>query len=58
MDPVKDLLGLTADYAAQFLGSLDERPIRAEASIDELREALGGPLPEARAATPRRSSRS
>ena len=35
---------LTADYAAQFLGSLDERPVRPEASIDELREALGGPL--------------
>jgi glutamate/tyrosine decarboxylase-like PLP-dependent enzyme len=47
MDPVKDLLGLTADYAAQFLATLDERPIRAEASVEELRAALGGPLPEA-----------
>ena len=46
VDPVKDVLGLTADYAAQFLGTLDERPIRAEASVEELREALGGPLPE------------
>ena len=46
MDPVKDLLGLTADYAAQFLGSLDERPVRASATIEELRAALGGPLPE------------
>ena len=46
MDPVKDLLGQTADYAAQFLGTLDERPVRAEASADELLEALGGPLPE------------
>ena len=46
MDPVKDLLGLTADYAAQFLGTLDERPIRAEASRDELVQVLGGPLPE------------
>ena len=46
MDPVKDTLGLTADYATQFLGSLDERPVRAQASIEELREALGGPLPE------------
>ena len=46
MDPVKDVLGLTADYATQFLGTLDERPIRAEASVEELREALGGPLPE------------
>jgi glutamate/tyrosine decarboxylase-like PLP-dependent enzyme len=47
MDPLKDVLGLTAEYAAQFLGSLDERPIRAEASVEELRDALGGPLPEA-----------
>jgi glutamate/tyrosine decarboxylase-like PLP-dependent enzyme len=46
VDPVKDLLGLTADYAAQFLGTLDERPVRAEASLDELVEVLGGPLPE------------
>jgi glutamate/tyrosine decarboxylase-like PLP-dependent enzyme len=46
MDPVKDVLSLTADYAAQFLGTLDERPIRAGASVDELRDALGGPLPE------------
>ena len=46
MDPVKNLLGLTADYAAQFLGTLDERPVRADASMDELLEALGGPLPE------------
>jgi glutamate/tyrosine decarboxylase-like PLP-dependent enzyme len=46
VDPVKNLLGLTADYAAQFLGTLDERPVRADASMDELLEALGGPLPE------------
>jgi glutamate/tyrosine decarboxylase-like PLP-dependent enzyme len=46
LDPVKDTLGRTADYAAQFLGSLDERPVRAQASIQELRKALGGPLPE------------
>ncbi len=45
MDPVKDLLGLTADYAAQFLGSLDERPVGPDASVDELRAGLGGPLP-------------
>ena len=43
---MNDLLGFTADYAAQFLGTLDERPIRSEASIEELRAALGGPLPE------------
>ncbi len=46
MDPENDALRLTADYAAQFLASLDERPIRASASVEELREALGGPLPD------------
>ena len=46
MDPVTSLLGLTADYAAQFLDSLDERPVRASASVEELVETLGGPLPE------------
>ncbi len=44
---MRDVLGLTADYATQFLSTLGERPIRAEASVEELREALGGPLPEA-----------
>ncbi len=43
---MRDLLGFTADYASQFLGTLEERPIRAAASVGELREALGGPLPE------------
>lgn len=42
---MKDLLGLTADYAAQFLGSLDERPVGSKATIEELRAGLGGPLP-------------
>jgi glutamate/tyrosine decarboxylase-like PLP-dependent enzyme len=46
MDPVKDLLGLTADYASGFIGSLDDRPVPPQASIEELRAALGGPLPE------------
>ena len=45
MDPVKDLLGLTSDYATQFIGSLDDRPVGPTASVDELRAALGGPLP-------------
>ena len=46
MDPVKSLLDLTADYAAQFLDSLDERPVRASVSVEDLVERLGGPLPE------------
>jgi len=42
----RELLHLTADYAADFLASLDERPIREEATLDELTAALGGPLPQ------------
>jgi glutamate/tyrosine decarboxylase-like PLP-dependent enzyme len=47
VDPVSDVLRQTADYATQFLATLADRPVRADASIEELREALGGPLPEA-----------
>ncbi len=46
MDPVRDLLGLTADYASRFIDSLDDRPVPPQASVEELRTALGGPLPE------------
>jgi glutamate/tyrosine decarboxylase-like PLP-dependent enzyme len=46
MDPVRDLFDLTADYAAQFHETLGDRPVRAQATYDELVEALGGPLPE------------
>ena len=42
----EELLRLTADYAAQYLGSLAERPVGAVASIEELRQVLNGPLPE------------
>jgi len=45
VDPVSDLLGLTADYSAQFLGSLDERTVGVSATVEDLRAALGGPLP-------------
>jgi glutamate/tyrosine decarboxylase-like PLP-dependent enzyme len=45
VDPVKDLLGFTADYAAQFLATLDERPVGTEVTVEELRAGLGGPLP-------------
>ena len=46
MDSVNDVLRLTADYSSQFLDGLDERRVRPDASIEELRAALGGPLPE------------
>ena len=36
----------TADYAAQFLATLADRPVGAQANFDELVDALGGPLPE------------
>ena len=45
MDSVKDLLGLTADYSSRFIDGLEERRVQPQASIEELRAALGGPLP-------------
>src|SRR5262249_60988901 len=42
----RELLHAAADYAADFLQTLDDRPIRHEAEVAELYEALGGPLPE------------
>ena len=47
MDSVDDLFRLTADYAAQFHRTLDERPARASASFEEVRDALWQPLPNA-----------
>jgi glutamate/tyrosine decarboxylase-like PLP-dependent enzyme len=43
---VRALLRRTADLAADFLDSLDDRPVFPRVSADELRRALGGPLPE------------
>ena len=42
----EELFRLTADYAAQYLDRVDDRPVRAEVDVAELRSALGGPLPE------------
>jgi glutamate/tyrosine decarboxylase-like PLP-dependent enzyme len=39
-----DVLRVTADYATEFLSTLDERRVSPQASVAELREALGGPL--------------
>ena len=41
----RELLRRTAEIAGEFLDSLDERPIWPAATIHELRDALGGPLP-------------
>jgi hypothetical protein len=45
-DETRELLELTASLAADFLRSLDERPVFPRAPVEELRTALGGPLPE------------
>src|SRR5439155_8697693 len=42
----RELLELTASLAADFLDSLDERPVFPRVSLEELRDALGTPLPE------------
>jgi hypothetical protein len=42
---VRDLLRRTADLAADFLESIDERPVFPRVSVEELRDLLGGPLP-------------
>lgn len=41
-----DLLRRTADLAVEFLESLPHRHVGATGSIEELRAAFGGPLPE------------
>jgi glutamate/tyrosine decarboxylase-like PLP-dependent enzyme len=42
----RELFRQAADYAADFLETLDTRPIREQAEAEELYAALGGPLPE------------
>ena len=46
MDDLRELLELTAAIAADFYESLPERPVFPRASVQELRAALGGPLPQ------------
>ena len=46
MSDERELLRRTAELAGDFLDTLDERPIWPRDSIGELREALGGPLPD------------
>jgi glutamate/tyrosine decarboxylase-like PLP-dependent enzyme len=41
-----ELLDLARDAALRFLRSLPTRPVRANASIDELRAAISSPLPD------------
>jgi glutamate/tyrosine decarboxylase-like PLP-dependent enzyme len=46
MSEIRDLLRRTAEIAADYVESLGERPVFPPVSPEELREALGGPLPE------------
>jgi glutamate/tyrosine decarboxylase-like PLP-dependent enzyme len=46
MSEIRELLRLTAELAADYVESLDERPVFPEVTPDRLREALGGPLPD------------
>jgi glutamate/tyrosine decarboxylase-like PLP-dependent enzyme len=48
MEDIRRLLQRTADLASDFLEGLDERPVFPETSVEELHDALGGPLPEGR----------
>src|SRR2546421_2538042 len=42
----RELFRQVAEYAADFVETLETRPVRAEAGLDVLYDALGGPLPE------------
>ena len=42
----RELLHRTADYAADFLATLDDRPIEATASLEEVRARFAAPLPQ------------
>src|SRR5882672_9310476 len=46
MDELRALFEQTADLAASFYETLDERPVYPTTTAAELRDALAGPLPE------------
>src|SRR5262249_50507489 len=46
MGDTRDLLHRTADLAADFLDSLEDRPVFPRATADELRARLDVPLPD------------
>ena len=48
MEETRELLLRTAELAADFLESLEERPVFPAVEADQLRRLLGGPLPEQR----------
>jgi glutamate/tyrosine decarboxylase-like PLP-dependent enzyme len=46
MSDLRELLELTAGLAADFYETLPDRPVYPSVTAEELRSALGGPLPE------------
>jgi glutamate/tyrosine decarboxylase-like PLP-dependent enzyme len=46
MSDARDLLRRTAEIAADYVESLGERPVFPQVTPEQLREALGGPLPD------------
>jgi hypothetical protein len=46
VDSVRDVLELTAAIAADYLESLDARPVFPDVTPEQLRDALGGALPD------------
>jgi glutamate/tyrosine decarboxylase-like PLP-dependent enzyme len=46
MSDVRELLRRTAEIAADYVESLDERPVFPGVTPEQLREVLGGPLPD------------
>jgi glutamate/tyrosine decarboxylase-like PLP-dependent enzyme len=46
MSAERELLLRTAEIAADFVESLHDRPVWPAATVEELRHALGGPLPD------------
>ena len=47
MSDERELLRRTAELAADFVESLDSRPVWPPSTVEELRVRLGGPLPDA-----------
>jgi glutamate/tyrosine decarboxylase-like PLP-dependent enzyme len=46
VDEMRELLARTAELASDFLASVESRPVFPQVAPDELRNLLGGPLPE------------
>ena len=46
MTDSRELLRRTAELAADYVDSLGERPVFPQVTPEQLREALGGPLPD------------